>query len=331
MSPWPSRRRGLRRARRFDRLTDELVGESHPRRQRARAAEHAGVDVETVYDEHQPIGEGARITCPGMLGQRVQTGPQILDVSNGDAIGGMVLVAELRTRGAEGAAPVVRGGHLAGHGAHDGHELASGIVGMGKRRLFHDGRPFPLATLEVSDDELVLAGELAVQELLSAAALVDDLLRTHCPGTVLLEKAHGAVKDAVPRSGCRLACHRTASSRLHDSGTDRSRNWAAAFTRPLRGSIRDWSVPDRTVSDRGGYSCPRPPRECPECDHRCVRWSMHPTQTTASSWGRCATQTQDRRRHWSGWRRCRSTSLMSPSCMTVRLPAPCPGSMHRGW
>lgn len=63
---------------------------------------------------------------------------------------------------------------LPGHGPHHGDELAGGIVTERVDRPVHDGGPLLLAPLQVGDHEIVLALELAVQQVPPTATLVDE-------------------------------------------------------------------------------------------------------------------------------------------------------------
>ena len=70
-----------------------------------------------------------------------------------------------------------------------------------------DGFPLCPAPPQVGDDEVVLAGEIPVQQVLAATALVNDLLQADRVHALLAEQARCRVQDPVACSGCGLSRH----------------------------------------------------------------------------------------------------------------------------
>src|SRR5260370_1007031 len=107
----------------------------------------------------------------------------------------------------ERAAVAVSAADLAGHGTADCDALAGRVSPGLLDRAIDDAFPFRAAPPQVSDDEVVLAGEIPVQQVLAATALVNDLLQADRVHALLAEEARRRVQDPVARSGCGLSPH----------------------------------------------------------------------------------------------------------------------------
>jgi hypothetical protein len=95
------------------------------------------------------------------------------------------------------AAAVVRGLDLPGHRPDHGHQLTGEVALEGPGGGVDGGRPLLQGPLQVGHDQLVLAAELPVEQVLAAAALVDQLLKTDGVHALLVEQPLRDLQDAV--------------------------------------------------------------------------------------------------------------------------------------
>src|SRR6266516_1711693 len=145
---------------------------------------------------------------PGPGGEAGELAAQRLEMPDRHPVGGVAGVAELGVGVEERAAPVSGVADLAADRADHGYQLVGGMVTGLLDRLADDRLPFPAAAPEVGHDQLVFAGEVGVEEVLAAAAFVDDLLQADRVYAVPVQDARRHVQDPVSCSGCGLSCHR---------------------------------------------------------------------------------------------------------------------------
>lgn len=176
-----------------------------PRRLRQRRRGAGGAQAEqahvgAVHQQEEAAGQGGRILVAGLCAKGGDAG-QLLFVELGDDLaGGVVRLGEFHAGVADGAAAGVAGAGLVGLAVEKGLQGGAGVAGMPGDDLV---KPVPVLAdgfPQVFGDQLVLAGERAIEAHLGGLGLAGDALHAHGADAVLVEKLPGGVEDAVSRA-----------------------------------------------------------------------------------------------------------------------------------